>query len=882
MPVSSTTQGPPSDFDPEAYRTAASATLASMREAVSPAKLTYLSGLPDTQIRALEQQVADVIPAGNIVGLVMSGLVRLRGRTLPANQAQSDISALFRGLEVLPRKLLPSTLYGTFIAAPATVLAAYQKILALTGKSLESAFPNGLWQFYLEFAMREDSARHANETTGFQQALRDYNLHLSEVDQLAAWVCAVGQICFRYDDLLFNEWREQTYLNLLEKTADEAGLGDKIHFQRLHRAWATQRPYRRDQKAGPDEDYISYRRRRFDHFFYSRLQFLPEAEQKRLQEVYDARLAQEMPSFQEQMTLLAALQPERYRENRVPTALWQARTGIILGDRYYLLPLVQTDQAGRPLLYASQEPAAVATSLHVDAKGRLHDSAGHLLRADRAGRLFFEENGALCGYLRPAQFQAVRRQIAAIFGHSQPAGASSSPTTPDLADQLVQISRSEHERVRKLIKDEAVQHELRALQVTPVLINWAEQAPEKPLATIRQGKRGLGDHPLTIFRTPGSMVFDQSHIFFDGILGIALSEILTGEAISWAAYFNNLEAAEPAHETPYCLRLPPQPHLTALVQPAVEVSAESTAINVKSLYALLKLLPQRRRELKLTVNDMLIFYRGEFNHVYKPSVRLENALFELQAQDTPAAEEAYRLINEAIIKCQASNPSIMIPMDASATSPHERLYPTTFRNPFTDLWENYEKAKNTMHAYEASQTPGQWTIFTETRNKLLVQFDYLGQLLRAYKKVAMAGGSLSTATLKLMAHIPHKMLKLLDEIPQRIDVLNELIKGEEVFSNVGRVARGASLSRFISAKDDNENKLLVWGVITDDNDVMHLSLRDFRPHIASLAAQDRLDLAELMVEDYVTAFAAGFNQFVDSLLDILKANATHKAGEGSE
>jgi hypothetical protein len=35
---------------------------------------------------------------------------------------------------------------------------------------------------------------------------------------------------------------------------------------------------------------------------------------------------------------------------------------------------------------------------------------------------------------------------------------------------------------------------------------------------------------------------------------------------------------------------------------------------------------------------------------------------------------------------------------------------------------------------------------------------------------------------------------------------NRPIKGEEVISNVGRVARGSTLSRFISAKDDNENK----------------------------------------------------------------------------
>ena len=94
------------------------------------------------------------------------------------------------------------------------------------------------------------------KTEGFQKALIDYDLNLSEIDQLSAWVCAVSQVCFKYDALLFNEWREQTYINLLETIVEESGLEDKLHFQRLWRAWAAQRPYRRGQDAGPDEDYV--------------------------------------------------------------------------------------------------------------------------------------------------------------------------------------------------------------------------------------------------------------------------------------------------------------------------------------------------------------------------------------------------------------------------------------------------------------------------------------------------------------------------------------------------------------------------------------------------------------------------------------------------
>ncbi|MDX1524432.1 MAG: hypothetical protein R3264_22570, partial [Anaerolineae bacterium] len=162
----------PKGFDSELHRVAASATLASLNRAVSPAELTQLSNRPLAEVEAFQQEIANVVPAGNVVGLVLSGLARLRGRSLPEDRAKSDMSALLRGLETLPRQLFSSTLYSTFVAGPATVLAAYQKILTLTGKNMDSAFPEGLWQFYVEFAMREDGARHANETTGFQRAVR--------------------------------------------------------------------------------------------------------------------------------------------------------------------------------------------------------------------------------------------------------------------------------------------------------------------------------------------------------------------------------------------------------------------------------------------------------------------------------------------------------------------------------------------------------------------------------------------------------------------------------------------------------------------------------------------------------------------------------------
>ena len=116
-----------------------------------------------------------------------------------------------------------------------------------------------------------------------------------------------------------------------------------------------------------------------------------------------------------------------------------------------------------------------------------------------------------------------------------------------------------------------------------------------------------------------------------------------------------------------------------------------------------------------------------------------------------------------------------------------------------------------------------------------------------------------------MGHVPPSMQYLLDQIPQRIGVLNEVIKGNEAFSNVGRVAPGASLTRFISARDDGQTKELIWGILTDDRGQMHISLRDFRPFVPMLLALGETELADLLAQDYLESYVGGLNRFVAEL-----------------
>ena len=130
------------------------------------------------------------------------------------------------------------------------------------------------------------------------------------------------------------------------------------------------------------------------------------------------------------------------------------------------------------------------------------------------------------------------------------------------------------------------------------------------------------------------------------------------------------------------------------------------------------------------------------------------------------------------------------------------------------------------------------------------------------KEIANLGQSASVGSIKLLAHIPPPLQHLLNQIPGRFDMLNDIIKGREVFSNVGRVAKSSTLKRFITAKDDNDKKDLAWGVLTDGEGQMVISLRDFRPHVRLLIEIGQRDLARRITEDYLDAYVQGFNTYI--------------------
>jgi hypothetical protein len=102
--------------------------------------------------------------------------------------------------------------------------------------------------------------------------------------------------------------------------------------------------------------------------------------------------------------------------------------------------------------------------------------------------------------------------------------------------------------------------------------------------------------------------------------------------------------------------------------------------------------------------------------------------------------------------------------------------------------------------------------------------------------------------------------------------LNDIIKGREVISNVGAVAPSSTLTRFLTAKDDNDKKALAWGIITDAKGVMTITLRDFRPYVGLLNAAGAKVLATRLAQDYLESYAQSLNTFILDLQRITEAS----------
>src|SRR3954453_3651348 len=179
-------------------------------DTIDDISLVDLTHLAADAVRELKQELAEIFPASNLPAFLLQGLIQLDDRALKQDRVIADLRVLFRGSKQIG-------LYSTFLAAPALVLYGYQRLLALAGKDIDSAFPDGPWQFYTQFGLREDAARHCVETTGFRRA----SAAASEIDAATAWVYAAMRALFSYDALLANEWEERALSRALDTLLEE-------------------------------------------------------------------------------------------------------------------------------------------------------------------------------------------------------------------------------------------------------------------------------------------------------------------------------------------------------------------------------------------------------------------------------------------------------------------------------------------------------------------------------------------------------------------------------------------------------------------------------------------------------------------------------------
>jgi hypothetical protein len=768
-------------------------------------RLTKLS-LPE--VDAVVDLVAKVIPAGNVPGMILSGLTQISGSHVQPQKARQDINILFKEVSLF---FVEQAKYGTMFVGPAAIIWGYQNLLKLAGKDAESAFPEGLWQFYVDYALREDTARHANETHGFDTLLKQHQIKLSPVDRLTAWCMASVTTLHQYHTLLASEWYERTSLWLLQE----------ITGKDYYSEWEEQKIYGRDAEAA-NYDFPSYRRLKFDQYLKHATSSLPPVRLRDWEAKLKAATDQFLLAYQKQLTILAYLDPGSFGETRLPIPLEQAQIGIIHQGNYFLLPIC--------------EPG---TSKALDVR-------------------------------------TARSQIARLITDPH-------DERVQLAE-LARLKRTESAGLQKKL-NASTRKDLERLHFAPILINCDQGDSSQLLAEIRQGERGVGDHPLTIFDTGKTFVFDQSHIFFDGAWGTALAEIMTNEALSWAAYLNLLSPAMTATSPVFTsLKLKLEPAEWQMIHAAThilpEAGAENDQINLQAILTLKNYFKQRSDLLKLTVNDLLVLYRAIHATLYKPSKGLQQEIDLFKQQQPAPADRLQQALGASIIL----RPSILIPVDASKRLPRDRVYPMNLEVPLAelDLLNLHKAALGLMTEYQASGSKDAQVFkrFDLVQRTYLATIGGFGTILAKAKEIAVRGESASAGAIKLLAHMPSPIKKLLDQVPARYERLNNLLKGTEVLSNLGAVAKTSSVSRFISAKDDNEQKQLTWGVMTDAQGVMKLSLRDFRPYVALLHEAGRKDLANRIAQDYLDTFVQGLNQFIKeaTLIAVARpADPSHKA-----
>jgi hypothetical protein len=797
--------------------------------------------------------------ATSLGGLIKSGVTLLKARRVRVRtEAESNRFNL--------SDFANQVLYYILIAIPAVILEGFQRIRTTVTRQTRE-YPRGSWQYYLGWKLREDLAHHTVETQGYHI---DRPAEASELDDLTAWIMTTIQFVWGYEELMGVIWDESIMLKLVEAAAEDCGMTNSPDFIRLQRQWEVLRPY----GAPLNGTYADVRRAAFENFIRPKRAMLPREAQEWITDGYERLAATKRVGYQKQMSLLAKVIANRYMDEKDSIPLWDARIGLIVRGRYYLLDIAAHDEDGYPVVYG-----------HGGGRWRLQFRDGEPI--DETGEQLILEGEQLyrlrdhkwAGYLDMTSASRIEWQLQQILSETAPEIRHPEMATDVL---LAETPRSSQRRLRGLLPAES-REELRQLSNAPVIINWDAGASEDWLAKLRRAQRGIGDHALTIRRTDKTFIFDQSHVFFDGTWSLAMAEVFTSAAVQWCRRIITITPSESTAVQPLRLQANDTFRKAAEdLRQTPEVTAETTIFEFISLVSQLRTMLSSRGA-QLTINDLLIITRifHAAHYIPTPSVQREIDAFAEGAR-SPAEKRAVQAIKRSLERGRITNPALLIPVDASVTDPQERIFPITFRNlvladNLVWVWDNTWDAYQAYRRIEPPDTPeGIQALknFALKRALLIGNLIAFSHVLAANKNVGLRGDSLNIAILKMLVGLPPFVQHILNYIPEQFSVLNEVIKGDEVYSNVGRVAQKSSLTRFMSAKDDGNTKALVWGIMSDDQNRLIITMRDFRPHVKPLIAADRTDLAQRMAQDYLTTYTAALIGLVARLSAMLQVETT--------
>ncbi len=755
----------------------------------------------------------------------------------------------------------PLLLYTALIIIPGFLLDLYQRLHQVITKQ-PRAHPESSWQFYLYSGLREDLAHHTNETTGYHQHRPP---QATELDDLTAWVMTVIQFLWSYETLMGVVWDEWTLLRLVQEAAAEVGVEHDALFARLQRQWELERPY----TAPLNGTYADMRRVAFDRFIQPRLDRLPVSLQGRVVASYTELRQTARTQFQAQMSLLARILPGRFMDHREPLPIWDAYIAIIYGGCYYLIDVAIHDEQGNPVMYG---PGGIQQPLRA-INGELYTASGDRLKLV-GEQLRKADTGEWVGYLDMAPAASVKHKLQMILEQPPQDDWEVEPAVDIL---LAETPRRCQRRLRGLLPVHT-RRRVEALSRAPIILNWDEQPRDRTLAELRRARRGIGDHSLTIMRTDSSILFDQSHIFFDGTWSLAMAEVLTSAAVQWCRRCIAIAPAQTS--TPRPLDLEPTQHFLREARrrrQVPEVSAETVIYDISQIFKLRAML-LKEYDTALTVNDLLVTTRIFHAAHYRPSAQVQAEIDAFTAgAGTEAERRAARAVARSLLRGRRQNPALLIPVDASPVEPRERIFPLTFRNPLPGLvwaWDESWEAYQAFRRHDPPTTPEGFAAYDEfvrKRSRLVETLKEFSFILDDSKEVALRGESVNIAILKLLPHLPPLIQQAVKGIAELSPMVNEIARGDEVYSNVGRVASGSSLSRFMSAKDDGNTKVLVWGIMTDDQGRMIVTMRDFRPHVQPLIEAGRIDLAQRMAQDYANSYTADLIGLVARLWAMLQA-----------